>query len=167
MSVRRVDLDLRRSAPVMESVIRRMEESDLEEVLAIERVSFPSPWSQWAFRSEMQNPHSRPLVLTRAAAPCLIGYLCSWIILDECHILNLAVHPSLRRRGAASRMIDHLLRYCLEIGTSRYYLEVRVSNQHAITLYQKFGFHVCGVRRGYYSDTGEDAYIMHRGATCL
>jgi len=148
-------------------LIRRIQESDLDEILSIENVSFPSPWSRWAFQSEIHAPHAYPFVLVDGGAPRVLGYLCSWIILDECHLLNLAVHPECRRMGAASKMIDNLLRFCRAKEVERFYLEVRMSNEHAITLYQKFGFHVCGVRRGYYSDTGEDAFIMLRGTSCL
>ena len=151
----------------MGHTIRRMQESDLDEILAIENASFPSPWSRWAFQSEVNSSHAHPFVLVEAGSSLVVGYVCSWIILDECHLLNLAVHPDFRRMGAASKMIDHLLRFCREKEVERYYLEVRMSNQQAITLYQKFGFHVCGVRRGYYSDTGEDAFIMLRGTSCL
>ena len=146
--------------------IRRMSEKDLEEILAIEQASYPTPWSQRAFESEMRAQHAFPLVLGQSSPPLVLGYVCSWMTLDECHILNLAVHPSFRRMGLASQLIDHLLVTCQERGILHYFLEVRVSNEKAICLYEKFGFKVCGVRRSYYPDTGEDALIMQRRAVC-
>lgn len=146
--------------------IRRMTVEDLDEVLPIEQASYRTPWSQPAFESEIRAPHAFPLVLGQPDPPLVIGYICSWRMLDECHILNVAVHPSFRRMGLASQMIDHLLEICREGGTLHYFLEVRESNEGAISLYRKYGFKVCGIRRKYYSDTGEDALVMQRRAVC-
>lgn len=146
--------------------IRRMTNEDLGEILAIEQASYPTPWSRRAFEGEIRAPHANPLVLGQPDSPSVIGYICSWRTLDECHILNVAVHPSFRRMGLASQMIDHLLETCQETGTLHHFLEVRVSNEGAIELYKKYGFKVCGVRRRYYADTGEDALIMQRRAVC-
>ncbi len=146
--------------------IRRMTEEDLEEILAIEQASYRTPWSRRAFESEMRAPHANSLVLGQSDSPSVIGYVCSWRTLDECRILNVAVHPSFRRMGLASQMIDHLFEICQEGGTLHYFLEVRVSNEGAISLYKKYGFKVCGVSRKYYADTGEDALIMQRRAVC-
>jgi len=92
----------------------------------------------------------------------ILGYLCSWIVTDECHILNLAVHPRYRRTGLASQLIEFLFRICQRKKIAQYSLEVRISNAAAISLYQKHGFMICGTRKGYYSDTGEDSLIMQR-----
>jgi ribosomal-protein-alanine N-acetyltransferase len=146
--------------------IRRMTEEDLEEILAIEQASYRTPWSRRAFESEIRAPHANPLVLGQSDPPVVIGYICSWRTLDECHILNVAVHPSFRRMGLAAQMIDHLLEICQGEGILHYFLEVRVSNEGAISLYKKYGFKVCGVRRRYYADTGEDALIMQRRGVC-
>ena len=146
--------------------IRRMTEEDLEEILAIEQASYRTPWSRRAFEGEIRAPQAHPLVLGQSDPPFVIGYVCSWRTMDECHILNVAVHPSFRRMGIASQMIDHLLEKCRAEGILHYFLEVRVSNEGAISLYKKYGFKVCGVRRRYYADTGEDALIMQRRAVC-
>ena len=143
-----------------------MTEEDLEEILAIEQASYRTPWSRRAFESEIRASHAYPLVLGQQDSPSVIGYVCSWRTLDECHILNVAVHPSFRRMGLASQMIDHLLEIYRERGILHYFLEVRVSNEGAISLYRKYGFKVCGVRRRYYADTGEDALIMQRRVLC-
>ncbi len=146
--------------------IRRMTEKDLEEILAIEQVSYRTPWSRRTFESEIRAPHAYPLVLGQSDPPFILGYVCSWRTLGGCHILNVAVHPSFRRIGLASQLIDHLLEICQEGGILHYVLEVRISNESAISLYKKYGFKVCGVRRRYYEDTGEDALIMQRRAIC-
>jgi ribosomal-protein-alanine N-acetyltransferase len=146
--------------------IRRMSEEDLEEILAIEQASYRTPWTRRAFESEIRAPHANPLVLGQSDPPFVTGYICSWRTLDECHILNVAVHPSFRRMGIASQMIDHVLETCQRKGIRDFFLEVRVSNEGAISLYKKYGFMVCGVRRRYYADTGEDALIMQRRGVC-
>ena len=147
--------------------IRRMREKDLEEILAIEEASYRVPWSRRAFQAELGARHAFSLVLGQSNPPFVLGYVCSWLTLDECHILNLAIHPSFRRMGLASQLIDHLLDTCQERGILHYFLEVRETNEKAITLYRKYGFKVCGVRRRYYTDTGEDALVMQRRAVCL
>ncbi len=139
-----------------------MTEEDLDEILAIEQASYRTPWSKRAFQSELKARHAYPLVLGQQDSPSVLGYVCCWLTLDECHILNVAVHPSFRRMGLASQLIDHLLEVCDREKVLRYFLEVRVSNEGAISLYRKYGFKVCGIRRRYYGDTGEDALIMQR-----
>jgi [ribosomal protein S18]-alanine N-acetyltransferase len=136
-----------------------MRPGDLDEVVTIERASFGMPWSRGAFLYEIeQNRVARCWVLReddRVAA-----YLCLWEIADELHVTNIAVHPALRRRGLARRLLGAIL----EDGRSRRLravtLEVRPTNDEARTLYESFGFRVVGRRRGYYYDTGEDALIM-------
>jgi [ribosomal protein S18]-alanine N-acetyltransferase len=141
------------------SSISPMRPDDLDEVVTIERASFGMPWSRGAFLYEIeQNRVARCWVLReddRVAA-----YLCLWEIADELHVTNIAVHPALRRRGLARRLLGAIL----EDGRSRRLravtLEVRPTNDEARTLYESFGFRVVGRRRGYYYDTGEDALIM-------
>ena len=136
-----------------------MRPDDLDEVVTIERASFGMPWSRGAFLYEIeQNRVARCWVLReddRVAA-----YLCLWEIADELHVTNIAVHPALRRRGLARRLLAAIL----EDGRARRLravtLEVRPTNDEARTLYESFGFRVVGRRRGYYYDTGEDALIM-------
>ena len=141
------------------SSISPMRSDDLDEVVTIERASFGMPWSRGAFLYEIeQNRVARCWVLReddRVAA-----YLCLWEIADELHVTNIAVHPGLRRRGLARRLLGAIL----EDGRTRRLravtLEVRPTNDEARTLYESFGFRVVGRRRGYYYDTGEDALIM-------
>ena len=150
----------------MQSVIRRMRESDLDEVLGIEKVSFLSPWSRCAFENEMRASYAFPMVLTQFSPSLLQGYLCFWLVLDECRILNLAVHPECRRQGIASEMIHNLMEMCSHKKICHCQLEVRVSNRIARSLYHKYGFKDQGVHKNYYNDTGEDALILKRRIHC-
>ena len=139
--------------------ISPMRPDDLDEVVAIERASFGMPWSRGAFLYEVQqNRVARCWVLREDAR--VVAYLCLWEIGDELHVTNIAVHPALRRRGLARRLLGAIL----EDGRARHLrsvtLEVRPTNDEARTLYESFGFRVVGRRRGYYYDTGEDALIM-------
>ena len=139
--------------------IERMRPEDLDQVIAIERVSFSMPWSRGAFVYEMeQNQVARCWVMRDGAR--VTGYLCLWEIADEIHITNVAVHPDARRNGIGRallrRVIDDARRRRLRIAV----LEVRPSNDEARALYESFGFRVVGRRHGYYYDTGEDALVM-------
>jgi len=144
---------------VPSSSISPMRPGDLDEVVTIERASFGMPWSRGAFLYEIeQNRVARCWVLREDDR--IAAYLCLWEIADELHVTNIAVHPALRRRGLARRLLGAIL----EDGRSRRLravtLEVRPTNDEARTLYESFGFRVVGRRRGYYYDTGEDALIM-------
>lgn len=139
-----------------------MVESDLPQVLQVEESSFPLPWTEEGFREELSKPFSY-LYVARAVDslyPSILGYVCLWILMDELHILNLAVHPAYRRQGIGSR----LLRFSLRLGKAAKVevaaLEVRPSNEAAINLYKEAGFVEMGRRRHYYSETNEDAIIM-------
>lgn len=146
----------------MQSAIRRMRECDLDEILRIEKTSSLSPWSRCAFENEMRAVYAHPMVMAQDVPPRIQGYLCFWMLSDECRILNLAVHPECRRTGVASGLIANLLDLCRLKRVLACYLEVRTSNEIARALYRKFGFKREGVRRKYYADTGEDALIMKR-----
>ena len=139
--------------------ISPMRTDDLDEVVAIERASFGMPWSRGAFLYEIQqNRVARCWILReddRVAA-----YLCLWEIGDELHVTNIAVHPALRRRGLARRLLGAILDDGRGRNLRAVTLEVRPTNDEARTLYASFGFRVVGRRRGYYYDTGEDALIM-------
>lgn len=140
--------------------IREMAEEDLEEVMAIERVSFPSPWSRELFKRELQLPLGKAFVAQEISPPQVVGYFCCWLIIPEVHILNIAVHPQKRKRGIGSSLLQHGLAYGWQKGGRHFTLEVRPSNYPAIGLYQKFHFQPWGIRRRYYTDTGEDALVM-------
>jgi ribosomal-protein-alanine N-acetyltransferase len=140
-----------------------MRPEDLDEVLAIERASFSMPWSRGAFLYEMQQNRVARCWVARDPGRRVVGYLCLWEVADEVHVTNVAVRPDARRQGIARS----LLRTVIDDARTRRFkivvLEVRPSNQHAVSLYESFGFRVVGRRRGYYYDTGEDALVMEVG----
>ena len=136
--------------------------ADLDEVLAIEQASFPTPWSRGAFLYEMkQNPAARCWVARGSgSAPPVLGYLCLWEIPPEIHITNLAVHPEWRRQGIARVLLTATLEDARRRGLTLALLEVRPNNAEAVGLYEGLGFQIVGRRKGYYFDTGEDALLM-------
>jgi [ribosomal protein S18]-alanine N-acetyltransferase len=138
----------------------RMRPEDLDEVLAIERVSFTMPWSRGAFLYEMQQNRVARCWVARDDDGHVAGYLCLWEVADEVHITNVAVRPNARRRGIARALLSSVLDNARARAFKVVVLEVRPSNQHALTLYESFGFRVVGRRHGYYYDTGEDALVM-------
>ena len=133
--------------------------SDLDQVLDIERASFPTPWTRAAFCYEIeQNKVARCTVLRGRRG--IVGYLGLWEIGHEIHITNLAVHPESRRRGVARQLLGAALIEGVARGVTLAFLEVRPSNTRALALYESLGFQVIGRRNGYYFDTGEDALVM-------
>lgn len=142
-----------------EIVFRRMTLRDIDRVLGIERASFTAPWSRNAFVGELTENHfARYLVMMNG--DLMIGYGGMWVIIDEAHVTNVAVHPEFRGRKLGERLLRRLMAEALAEGASRMTLEVRVSNYRALALYRKLGFRDVGVRRGYYTDNKEDALIM-------
>lgn len=139
--------------------IEPMQAFHLDQVLQIERASFPTPWSRQAFLSEIhQNDFAHYYVCLSDGR--VIGYAGMWVILDEAHITNVAVHPEYRGRRVGEALVRHLLGEARNLGADRMTLEVRLSNLAAQRLYQKLGFVPVGVRKGYYVDNNEDALLM-------
>jgi ribosomal-protein-alanine N-acetyltransferase len=153
------------------ATIRFLSYSDLPQVIAIERRSFPTPWSLSMFVLELSRPSGVCLGAVeegdytdggglRRANPRLLGYVICSRYGDAWHVMNIAVDPGARRRGLATALLEELL---LQAGRdAAYTLEVRTSNDAAIRLYERFGFRPAGMRKRYYQDTGEDALIMWR-----
>ena len=139
-------------------MVRDMGTEDLDEVLAIEGVSFPTPWSENMFREELDSPLCHDLVAVSSRQ--IAGYISFLIVLDEVHLRNIAVRDDMKRLGVASRMTAEMFRISSRVGARWCTLEVRKSNRAAIKLYKKFGFVISGVRPRYYTDTHEDALIM-------
>ena len=142
-----------------ELVSAPMEPGDLDQVLPIERASFPTPWTRAAFLYEIQQNKVAHCTTLRARSG-VVGYLCFWEIGHEIHITNLAVHPEWRRRGVARRLLATALAEGVSRGVVLAFLEVRPTNTRALALYDSLGFQVIGRRNGYYFDTGEDALVM-------
>lgn len=139
--------------------LTQITEDDIDAVLGIEKLSFPSPWSKRLFLDELANPNSH-IILAKDDMGHILGFACFWIVLDEAHILKVVVHPGFRRQGVAKRLLSYVLGYVKEKRVNYFALEVRHLNEAAIELYKGFGFKVVGVRKGYYTDTGEDAVLM-------
>jgi ribosomal-protein-alanine N-acetyltransferase len=136
--------------------IRRLGYSDLPAIIGIERRSFTTPWSLAMFVLELSKPSG--ICLAALQGQRIVGYLVCSRYDDVWHLMNVAVSPERRRAGIAKQLIARLFEEAG--GDSRYTLEVRVSNQVAITMYERLGFRSAGVRRRYYHDNGEDALIM-------
>lgn len=141
-------------------IIRQMVDKDLDEVMAIERASFPSPWSRELFQRELNTPLAKAFVAQEFSLQKVVGYFCCWLVIPEVHILNIAVHPQKRRHGIGSNLLKYGLAYGWQKGGRHFTLEVRRSNYAAIGLYKKFHFQPWGIRYRYYTDTGEDALVM-------
>jgi ribosomal-protein-alanine N-acetyltransferase len=143
--------------------IKRLQLRDLNAIEQIEKRSYPTPWSRSMFAGELSKPSS--ICLGAFEGEELTAYLIVSRYVDAWHVMNVAVSPDHRRRGIANRLLSTLFE--LTAGDERrgYTLEVRVSNEGAIRLYERLGFHSSGIRRGYYTDNREDALIMWRGAS--
>lgn len=135
-------------------------EADLDAVMEIERLSFVTPWVRQAFADEIERPWARLEILRDRASGRAIGFCNYWLVADELHILNIAVHPDFRQQGHAATLVNHVLAVGREGKAHVVLLEVRVSNHAARSLYRKFGFREVGMRPKYYADNGEDAVLM-------
>ena len=141
---------------------RRLELRDLNAIEDIERASYPTPWSRSMFAGELAKPSSLSLGAFESETGELLGYLIISRYVDAWHVMNVAVAPDHRRRKIATMLLDHLFELTAGEGRRGYTLEVRVSNEVAIRLYERAGFKPRGIRRGYYTDNREDALIMWR-----
>jgi len=150
--------------------IRDASRSDLPRILEIERLAFPSPWTLASFERELTLPFSRVMVAIpyddapaqrdgRSREHPIVGFLCRWLIADECHVLNIAVHPDSRRLGIGGVLITEAISEARTNGAGVVTLEVRRTNLPARQLYRKFDFEERRLRRHYYGP-GEDAIIM-------
>jgi [ribosomal protein S18]-alanine N-acetyltransferase len=143
--------------------IRNATYNDLPRVLDIERLSFAQPWSVNSFRRELSLSFSRLMLAIiegdGEAGGAVAGYLCRWLVAGESHILNVAVHPDLRRHGVGSALIAEAVAEARSRRVQLIILEVRRSNLEARKLYRKFGFEERRLRRNYYGP-GEDALVM-------
>jgi [ribosomal protein S18]-alanine N-acetyltransferase len=138
--------------------VRTLSFSDLPQVIAIERRSFPSPWSLAMFVLELSKPSG--ICLAAVEANQILGYVICARYDEAFHVMDIAVDPDHRRAGVASVLLDSVVARAGE--DANYTLEVRVSNAGAIALYERYGFRGVGTRPRYYADNGEDAIIMWR-----
>jgi [ribosomal protein S18]-alanine N-acetyltransferase len=138
---------------------RFMTVDDITQVLEVEKQSFTLPWSLEAFLNEMTfNKYAVYIVMEDNGK--IVGYCGSWVVIDESHITNIAVLPEYRGRKIGEALLTKMMELSISKGAIRMTLEVRVSNVAAISLYEKLGFQKGGIRKNYYTDNHEDAYIM-------
>lgn len=164
-------------------ILRPMQIDDIDEVVEIDKLAFPTPWPHRTYRYEiLNNDRSMMIVLDNAdvarqnghklgdwlrrltgEAPGshnLMGYSGMWHIADEAHVSTIAVHPDWRGMKLGELLLWCMVRRAIQNDARMVTLEVRVSNEVAQNLYHKYGFEIMGRRKGYYRDNGEDAYMM-------
>ncbi|MEG3839887.1 ribosomal protein S18-alanine N-acetyltransferase [Microcoleus sp. herbarium14] len=159
--------------------IKHLVPEHLPDAVELDRLCFGGLWAIEGYRRELDSPNSdllglwtwegagtgAPPLQVRAgtgAPPLLIGIGCLWAILEEAHIIMLAIHPQFQRQGLGQALLWALLKSACDRQLERSTLEVRDSNLAAVSLYKKFGFKEAGRRKRYYEDTGEDALVMWR-----
>ena len=135
---------------------------EIDAILEIEEASFTNPWTRDMYLADFKNRGVSYCYLARNEDGMTVGFCSFWRVLDELHINNLAVLPRDRRGGAATALLEHVLREGARLGAARAMLEVRRSNEPARILYERFGFAVAGIRRAYYTKPVEDAIVLWR-----
>lgn len=141
----------------MEYKIIPMTEEHVIGIKKVDDLCFESPWSLKSFESELTNPIAFYFVAVSDGE--VIGYCGYWWTFGEAQITNVAVHPEFRQKGIASALMDEMIKHCIDMDVFSITLEVRVSNNPAISMYEKYGFERVGLRPKYY-DNKEDALLM-------
>lgn len=139
--------------------VRRATIEDAKEIFAIEMECFSVPWSLDSIETELLN-EDKKLYYVIEDANGVVGYAGAWLVYDEGQITNIAIRPSVRRQGFGAKLTSALIEECFKRGMHEIFLEVRISNLSALSLYRQLGFTVKGMRKNYYSEPKEDAYIM-------
>ena len=143
----------------MDYSVREASKADIPKLIELEKLCFSDPWTANLFEDEMDNPLVTYHLYFHGDK--LIGYIGFLVVVDECQINNVAVHPDYRRKGMGKEMVGNVIRQTEEEGIKFWLLEVRANNEAAIMLYEGFGFVNVGLRRNYYGE-GEDAILMTR-----
>jgi ribosomal-protein-alanine N-acetyltransferase len=140
---------------------RSARDTDVPEILRIERVSYTFPWTEGIFRDCLRVNYTCRVAEIGVA---IAGYGIMSVAAGEAHLLNLCVDEDYRCRGVGRRLLAHLLQAAATVGAREAFLEARPSNTSAIRLYQSLGFVQIGIRRGYYQalDGREDAIVLKR-----
>lgn len=138
---------------------RKMTIADIDAVYEIEHSSFSLPWTKEAFFYEMLDNQHAYYVLAETADG-IVGFCGLWIIMDECHVTNIAILPEHRGKKLGEKLMRAAMDTAVEKGAKTMTLEARVSNTPARNLYEKLGFKNGGIRKSYYSDNFEDAIVM-------
>jgi len=138
-----------------------MQLADLNQLMEIEAYSFPTPWKREMYEQDLlNNTYSRFYVIKHVATGELAAYIGSWFIYEEAHVGTIATKRDYRGQRLAEQLIAYTALQAENEGLTYMILEVRASNQAAIRLYERLGFTQVGLRKGYYTDTGEDASLM-------
>ena len=140
--------------------IETMKEYHVSQIAELEKLCFQDPWSEKSIASELGNKLS--LWLVALDDQQVVGYVGSQTVLGETDMMNIAVHPNYRRQGIANQLILALIQELTEHGSHSLMLEVRVSNESAISVYHNLGFTEVGVRKNYYRNPKEDALILRK-----
>lgn len=136
---------------------------DAEAIYELDKACFSVPWSLESITAEFAPDHQgQRLYVLAELDGNIIGYAGAWLVLDEGQITNIAIHPDYRRQGYGAMLTKKLVRLLFEAEMNEIFLEVRLSNLGALALYRRLGFTVKGIRKNYYTDPLEDAYIMSR-----
>jgi len=138
--------------------LRKMTADDVPAVMAIQQGAFEAPWTEGMLRKELQQDWSTILLALRGDQ--ILGFAVFWLVVDELHLLNLAVHPSARRQRIGTLLMQALVDFGKQHRCQTATLEVRRSNDGAQALYSGLGFRRVGLRPAYYGDNREDAVIM-------
>lgn len=139
-------------------IFQKMSHEHVDQVYAIEELSFFTPWSKKSIHSEVDDPIGRYIVLTDKDK--VVAYGGFWVVGPEANINNVAVTPDYRGRGISRLLMGRLIEMAKDEGAKELYLEVRSGNHVAQNLYRSLGFKMIGLRNGYYIDTQEDAIVM-------
>ena len=138
-----------------------MTEEDLPQILEIERENFAVPWSERSFRDMLARPETVFLV-AEESPEILAGYAGALTVWEQGDVTNIAVRDERKRQGIGAMLLEELLAEARERGVTEMFLEVREHNEPAKHLYRSHAFVPVGIRKGYYSDTKEDAIVMKR-----
>ena len=133
---------------------------DLDQVIEIEKTAFPYPWSRNIFQRELTYDWAHLIGRLDDQSGRLVAYVNYWLVYDEVHVLNIAVHKDDRRHGHGAAMLDHVVAFSRMHRCATITLEVRRNNLSAQALYKRFGFKQVGIRPRYYVEDGEDALVM-------
>ena len=139
--------------------IREADISDIDRFLEIEKASFKDPWSREMFLSDLFD-RDRRIYLKAVIGDELAGFIGLWFIVDECHIVNIAVRPDFRNRGIAKSLVKRAVMEGEKRNIRNFTLEVRAGNCEAVKLYEDLGFKQAGLRKNYYEKEQEDGIIM-------
>jgi len=164
-------------------IMRPMRVDDIPQVVQVDELAFPTPWSARTYQFEITNRTTSHMVVIEAPnhvtlsvpglrgliqrlrggpkpEPVIAGYGGCWLIAGEAHISTIAVHPDFRGRGLGELLLIGMLGRSMRLDGEYSVLEVRVNNHTAQQLYRKYEYQIVGTRKGYYRDNGEDAYLM-------